>query len=111
MKTTSLIRRGIFAVLLIQFCCTLTFVCTAIWHEWSARLRALEVTLQGSSDSLIGAVQDAEDTGDHVKVDPLEFKPPSSDVYAVYNHDGQLVGTSESAPPALIALGKYGFHN
>ena len=111
MKTTSLIRRAIIAVLLIQFCCALALVCTAIWHEWTARIRALEIAVQGRSDSLIGAVQDAEDPGDHVKVDPLEFKPQRGDVYAVYNPDGQSVGTSEGAPAELVALSKNGFHD
>jgi len=111
MKTASLIRRAMIAVLLIELCCALTFAGTSIWHEWRVRLRALDITINGRSDSLIGAVQDKEDPAAHVMVDPQEFNPSPNDVYAVYNQDGQLVGESENASASLISLGSDGFRN
>ena len=111
MKSASLVRRAILAVLLIELLCASAFVLTALWHERMARLRALDETIAGRSDSLVGAVQDAEDPGDNVLVDPAEFHPPASDVFAVYNPDGRLVGTSEHAPAELVALGRDGFRN
>jgi signal transduction histidine kinase len=98
-------------VLLIELLCALSFVLTALWHESRARFRALDDTVTGRSDSLIGAVQDAEDPADNVMVDPAEFHPPASDAFAVYNPDGRLVGASTYAPKGLIALDKYGFRN
>jgi signal transduction histidine kinase len=44
-------------------------------------------------------------------VDPAEFNPPATDVYAVYNPDGRLVGRSPRAPAGLVALGNNGFRN
>ena len=111
MKTKSLIRRGIVSVLVIQALCALLFVGTALLHERKTRLRAMDVTLQGHSDSLMGSVQDAEDPVDRLKVDPTEFSPPATDVYAVYNKDGQLVGASANAPLAIIQVGRDGFRN
>lgn len=111
MKTTSLIQRAIIAVLLIEFCCALIFSGTSIWHEWRVRIRALDVAIRGRADSLIGAVQDVEDPGNQIKVDPQEFMPPSDDVYAVYTPNGQLVGASEHAPANLVSLSKEGLHN
>lgn len=109
--SVSLVRRAILAVLLIELLCASTFVLTALWHERTARLRALDETIAGRSDSLIGAVQDAEDPADNVLIDPAEFHPPASDVFAVYNPDGRLVGASEHAPAELVALGNDGFRN
>jgi signal transduction histidine kinase len=111
MRTKSLIRRAIFSVLLIELLCTFAFVWTALWHERRIRLRALDVTLEGRSDSLIGAVQDAEDPEDTVKVDPTEFSPPSSDVFAVYSETGQRVGESDAASPSVVSIIGNGFRD
>jgi signal transduction histidine kinase len=108
MKTRSLIQRATFSVLGIELLCALCFAGTAIWHERRIQFRALDVSLQGRSDSLIGAVQDAEDPEDRVKIDPEEFSPPATDVYAVYSSDNRLVGSSNAAPSAVIAQGRNG---
>src|SRR3974390_214782 len=103
MKSNSLIRRAISAVLLMELLCAAAFVWTALWHERRIRLRALDVALEGRADSVIGAVQDAEDPEDTVKVDPAEFSPPSTDVYAVFSEAGQLVGASSNPPAEVIS--------
>jgi signal transduction histidine kinase len=111
MKSNSLIRRAISVVLLIELLCAAAFVWTALWHERRIRLRALDVALEGRADSLIGAVQDAEDPEDTVKVDPAEFSPPSTDVYAVFSEAGQLVGASSNPPAEVISRVQDGFRN
>jgi signal transduction histidine kinase len=111
MNQASLVRRILVAVLIIEFCCAMAMVSSAIWHEWVIHLRALDVSVEGRSDSLVGAVQDAEDPGAHVMVDPAEFKPSPGDVYAVYSLDGQLVVASDGAPDALIALRRDGMRD
>jgi signal transduction histidine kinase len=111
MKSNSLIRRAILVVLLIELLCAAAFVWTALWHERRIRLRALDVALEGRADSVIGAVQDAEDPEDTVKVDPAEFSPPSTDVYAVFSEAGQLVGASSNPPAEVISRVQDGFRN
>ena len=111
MKKASLIQRGIVFVLVIQAFCALLFVGTALLHERATRLLAMDIAIQGLSDSLMGSVQDAEDPGDRLKVDPSEFSSSSTDVWAVYNKDGQLVGSSSDAPQIVIQVGKDGFRN
>ena len=106
MKTGSLVRRATVAVVAIELICALGMASVAVWHEWEAQLHALDAMLQGRSDSLIGAVQDAEDPEDNVKVDPEEFSPHKGDEFAVYNFDGHLVGASQSNLSA-VALGPY----
>ena len=104
MKSNSLVRRATVAVLAIEMLCALGVGATALWHERATRLRALDQTLRGRSDSLIGAVQDAEDPEDNVKVDPEEFSPGNGEEFAVYNSGGRLVGASQGNL-AAVALG------
>jgi signal transduction histidine kinase len=111
MKSASLVRRVIVAVLIIEFCCAMAMVCSAVWHEWVVHIRALDVSLEGHLDSLVGAVQDEDDPAAHVTVDPLEFRPPPGDVYAVYNLDGKLVSASNDAPSALTVISRDGYRN
>ena len=61
MKSDSLTKRFIAAVLVVELLCAITFSGVALWHERWARLHAFDVMLGGRSDSLLGAVQDAEE--------------------------------------------------
>ncbi len=111
MKTKSIIRRATAIVLTIELLCGLGFALTAILHERLARLRALDVTLQGRSDSLAGAIRDAEDPEDKVIVDPEEFSPQPGELFAVYDTDGKLVGASQESTPILALQLQEGFRS
>jgi signal transduction histidine kinase len=110
-KPASLVRRAVVIVLLAELLCAVAFSCTALLHERRLRLRAFDVALQGRSDSLLGAIQDAEDPEDNVGIDPAELSLPETDVYAVYMQGGRLLGSSAGAPEALIARAGEGFRN
>jgi signal transduction histidine kinase len=110
-KTRSLTRQTIGIVLAAQIVCTVLLCGAALLHEWQTRFRAFDVRMQGRSDSLLGAIQDAEDPEDNVTVDPAELKIPDQDVFAVYNQGGRLLGTSAKAPAALVSRGKDGFRD
>lgn len=103
MKTHSLARRAIASVLLVELFCALAFSSTALLHEWRTRLHGLDTEVQGRSDSLLGAIQDAEDPDDNIFVDPAELNLPKRDVYAVYNQGGRLLGSSQQPAADLIA--------
>jgi len=111
MKSNSLVRRATVAVLAIEMLCALGVGAAALWHERETRLRALDQTLRGRSDSLIGAVQDAEDPEDNVKVDPEEFSPGKGEEFAVYNPDGRLVGASQGDLAAVVLGSSDSFRN
>jgi signal transduction histidine kinase len=110
-KTRSLTRQTLGIVLTAQILCAILLCCAALLNEWHTRFRAFDVSMQGRSDSLLGAIQDAEDPEDNVTIDPTELKIPDEDVYAVYNQGGRLLGTSARAPAPLVLRGKDGFHN
>ena len=109
MKSRSVVRQTALAVLASQLVCAGAFTTTALLHQRQVQLRALDVTLQGRSDSLLGAIQDAEDPEDSVIIDPHELNIPEGDIYAVYNHGGRLLGASKDAPPELSARTHEGF--
>ncbi len=92
--SSSLTQRIVGAVVALEVVCATAFSYTALWHERNTRLHAFDAMLQGRSDSVLGAVQDAEDPDDNVTVDPDELKLPKQDFYAVYNQGGKLLGGS-----------------
>ena len=95
LKTSRSITRQTIAVLLLaQIGFALALGSTAVWHEWHGRMHALDVQIAGHSDSLLGAIQDAEDPEDNIKLDPDELRLPPEDRYAVYSDSGRLVGRS-----------------
>ncbi|WP_158820256.1 cell wall metabolism sensor histidine kinase WalK [Granulicella sp. S156] len=104
MKPRSLTRRLIGGVLLAEFLCAATFSGVAIAHEMHGRRRAFDVMLRGRADSLMGAVQDAEDPDDNVMVDPTELTLPAEDAYAVANPAGRVLGHSPESSPELLAV-------
>lgn len=97
----SLTHRTIIIVLLGEAVCAIAFSAAALLHEQQTRVHAFDVMLRGRSDSLLGAVQDAEDPGDNVRVDPAELHLPAGDVYAVYNQGGGLISESAGASGTL----------
>lgn len=44
-------------------------------------------------------------------MNPAEFSPSSTDVYAVYSQEGQLVGASSNRPTTVISQVHNGFRN
>lgn len=108
MRIRSLKRQVIVSILLAEILCASALTGAALLHEWRVRVRALDTTIKGRSDSLLGAIQDAEDPQDNVSVDPNELEIPKEDIYAVYNQGGRLLGASVFAPSALIGRGSDG---
>lgn len=111
MKRNSLVRRAILSVLLIELLCAVGILSTALWHEWHSRMRSLDISLEGRADSLIGAVQDAEDPEDNVTVNPEEFTAPTGDAFAVFNSSGKLIGHAGEAMPDLLTRQKDGLRD
>jgi signal transduction histidine kinase len=103
MRTTSLTRQLILGVLLAELLGAGLFSVIAIGHEMHGRRRAFDVMLRGRADSLLGAVQDAEDPDDNVTVDPTELTLPPQDAYEVLSPSGRVLGHSPSSSPALLA--------
>lgn len=109
MTSKSLTAQTVLVALAAQLVCALILCTAALLHEWHTRLRSLDAQIQGRSDSLLGAVQDAEDADANVTIDPMELKLPPRDVFAVYNQGGRMLGSSTDAPAVLTTRGQPGY--
>ena len=91
MKRRSLSRRLILSVLLVELIFAVAVIALAAAYERHAHLHSLDIMLQGRADSLLGAVQDAEDPADNVMLDRTGLQLPSEDVYEVRDSNGRLL--------------------
>jgi len=115
MKMRSLTRRLIAGVLLAELLCAADFSVVAIAHEMHVRQRAFDIMLRGRADSLLGAVQDADDPEANVTVDQSELILPAEDIYEVLSPTGRLLGESPNADAkvlrALVSSQSQGYFN
>jgi signal transduction histidine kinase len=93
-KTTSIARKLITTVLLVELVSALCVTGLAMVYERHTHFRAFDIMLRGHADTLIGAVQDAEDQADNVMLDQTGLSLPSEDIYEVRDAGGRLLGRS-----------------
>ncbi len=107
----SITRQTVTIVLVAELVCAAILSLLVLAHEHTVRFRALDESIQGRTDSLAGAIQDAEDAADNVFVDPAELHLPHGDMYIVYGNGGEILGHSDPAPADLLAQGSPGFRD
>jgi signal transduction histidine kinase len=103
MRRNSLSRQLIAGILLAELICAAAFSAVALLHEMHGRRRAFDVMLRGRADSLLGAIHDAEDSGDNIYLDPSELVLPRQDLYEVLTPAGRLLSYSPRASSADLA--------
>jgi signal transduction histidine kinase len=91
---TSIAFRLIAAVMLVELASSALVILVAWGYERHSHFRSFEVMLRGRADSVLGAVQDAEDVGDNVMLDLADLHVPPEDVYEVWDGRGHLLGRS-----------------
>ena len=95
---TSIAFRLITAVLLVELVSAVLVILLAWGYERHAHFRSFDVMLRGRADSVLGAVQDAEDLGDNVMLDLADLHVPPEDLYEVWDGRGHLLGRSPNWP-------------
>lgn len=100
MKSYSIVRRLVSVVLVVELAAALCVTAAAFIYERHTHFRAFDVLLRGRADSVLGAVQDAEDPEDNVMLDGSQLSSPPEDVYEVRDAGGRLVGRSANWPGA-----------
>jgi signal transduction histidine kinase len=95
-KSYSITRRLITTVLVIELVSALCVTVVAWIYERHAHFHAFDVLLLGRADSMLGAVQDAEDASDNVMLDGTETSVPPDDVYEVADASGRILGRSSN---------------
>lgn len=93
-KTRSIAFRLITAVLAVELLSSLLIGFLSFGYERHIHFEAFEATLRGRADTVVGAVQDAEDPQDNVMLDRADIHLPKDDVYEVYDQSGRLLGRS-----------------
>jgi signal transduction histidine kinase len=107
----SIAFRLISAVLAVELASSLLIGVLSLGYERHIHFGAFDTMLRGRADSVLGAVQDAEDVGDNVMLDQADLHLPAEDVYEVYDARGLLLGRSpnwmmeSSGPPSQAADG------
>jgi signal transduction histidine kinase len=96
MKSFSLTRRLVIAVLLVQLVSAASIAGLAVAYERHSHFRSFDIMLRGRADSLLGAVQDAEDAADNVMLDGTEVSLPAEDIYEVVDENKRLLGRSHN---------------
>ena len=91
---TSIAFRLIAAVMLVELVSAALVIAVAWGYERHNHFRSFEIMLHGRADSVLGAVQDAEDVGDNVMLDLADLHVPPEDVYEVWDGRGHLLGRS-----------------
>jgi len=94
MRRSSIAVRLIGAVLLVELASAVLVILLAWGYERHTHFRSFDIMLRGRADSVLGAVQDAEDVGDNVMLDLADLHVPPEDVYEVWDGRGQLLGRS-----------------
>jgi signal transduction histidine kinase len=94
MKAYSITHRLIATILLLELLAALSISGAALVYERHVRFRSFDVMLRGRADSLLGAVQDAEDAQDNVMLDGTEVNLPGEDIYQVQDAGGRILGHS-----------------
>ncbi len=94
MKRYSMKRRLVASVLLVELFSAVCVCAMAYAYERHARFHSFDIMLRGRADSLLGAVQDAEDAHDNVMLDGTEASLPSTDIFEVWDQDSRILGKS-----------------
>ncbi len=96
MRSYSITRRLILTVLLVELLSAVSLSAAAMFYERHVRFHSFDIMLRGRADSLLGAVQDAEDTQDNVMLDGTEVNFPKEDIYEVQDAGGRELGHSSN---------------
>ena len=90
----SIAFRLIAAVLAVELVSSLAVIFLSLGYERHSHFRAFDVMLHGRADTVIGAVQDAEDASDNVMLNQADLHLPPEDIYEVTDAAGRLLGRS-----------------
>ncbi len=95
-QTRSIAFRLIVTVLAVELLSSILVVVLSFGYERHIHFRAFDVMLHGRADSILGAVQDADDPGDNVMLDQADLHIPPEDIYEVWDASGNLLGRSSN---------------
>lgn len=102
MRSVSITRRLTITVLLLEALSAVVLVGAVAFDERHIQLKAFDATLQGTSDSLMGAVQDAENETGDVIFDGRAVQLGRDAVFVVEDDRGKIIGSAGDIPKQLV---------
>ena len=97
-RSISITRRLVVGVLLLELVSALALIGAITVHERHVQLKAFDATLMEAAESLMGAVQDAEDEGDNVMLDLRGVQVGKDAVFRVEDERGRILGSTGEIP-------------
>lgn len=94
MQPGSIAFRLIVAVLAVELASSILAVALSFGYERHMHFHIFDVALHGRVDSILGAVQEAEDGKDNVMLVQADLRLPPDDIYEVFDGNGQPLGMS-----------------
>ncbi|HXR37958.1 MAG TPA: ATP-binding protein [Terracidiphilus sp.] len=96
LQPRSIAFRLIVAVLAVELLSSILVVVLSFGYERHIHFRAFDIMLHGRADSILGAVQDANDPEDNVMLNQADLRIPPEDIYEVWDANGRLLGRSSN---------------
>jgi signal transduction histidine kinase len=93
-KRSSLLRRLIVAVLVLECGLVIGFSVAMHLYLWRAHMHGLNDRLRGRADSLLGQVHDAEDPNDDVAIDAKALDLNGGDLWMARDDSGRVLAQS-----------------
>lgn len=94
----SIAFRLIVAVLAVELASSLLVAVLSLGYERHIHFSSFDAVLRGHADSVLGAVQDADDVSDNVMLDKADVHVPAEDIYEAYDEHARLLGRSSNWP-------------
>jgi two-component system OmpR family sensor kinase len=97
-RSISITRRLIVTVLVLELLSAIALIGAITVRERHVQLKAFDASLLATAESLMGAVQDAEDEGDTVMLDMRGVQVAKNAIYRVEDERGRVLGSMGDAP-------------
>lgn len=110
-RQSSLTWRLVSSVVLAELLCAAVLVTVTVVHERHEHLKAFDVSLRGRVDSVMGALQDADDPGANLVLTRSDLSLPKDDAFLVLRPDGSVLDAMnwKSEFPVPVAAGSSEF--
>lgn len=98
----SIAFRLIVAVLAVELASSILVVALSFGYERHTHFHAFDVLMHGHIDSILGSVQDADDSAKNLMLVQANLHLPRDDIYEVYDSNGRMLGRSpnwQGIPP------------
>ena len=112
MRSISIARRLVGTLLMLEFLSALALIFAAALHEYRVQTQSFDASLVADSESLMGAVQDAEDEDDRLLLDLRTARVAKAALFRVEDEKGRVLGAAGDTGQVFAAFASYpGFHN